>query len=107
MLRKNFINIIKNRSCWKIDRRKGNYKLPNGEKLEAYVENLVRSQMKLDGLGIRENGNLEWCEKKAFEEKEGYNLEDYIIFIPFKANEICSFEEMEDRIGKLVKEIVG
>lgn len=48
MKRDDFKKIIKLRSIWKIDRRKGNYTLPNGEKLTIYVKNLVESQMKVD-----------------------------------------------------------
>lgn len=58
MKRKDFMKIIKLRSYWKIDKRMGNYKLPNGERLSSYVMELVKSQMQLDKLAIRENGNL-------------------------------------------------
>lgn len=55
MKRENFKKIIKLRSCWKIDKRKGNYELPSGKHLLDYILDLVESQMKLDGLGIRAN----------------------------------------------------
>ena len=58
MKREDFKKIIKLRSVWKIDKRKGNYVLPNGEKLSSYVRELVESQMKLDNLLIRNNGDL-------------------------------------------------
>lgn len=53
MKREDFKKIIKLRSFWKIDKRKGNYELPNGNRLSSYVRELVESQMKLDGLLIR------------------------------------------------------
>lgn len=106
MNRENFIKIIKLRSFWKIDRRKGDYQLPNGEKLHKYVTRLVESQMKIDNLGIRENGNLCQCtggawntEKKAFD--------DYTL-MPIAAEcETCTYDEMEHRIHQLIAEIIG
>ncbi len=74
MKRENFMKIIKLRSFWKIDRRRGNYKMPSGEPLSHYLSNLVTSQMEIDNLGIRENGDLclasggKWnTDKKEFE----------------------------------------
>jgi len=61
MKRTDFMQIIKLRSVWKVDKRKGNYILPNKKELNNYIEELVKSQMKLDNLGIRENGNLCFC----------------------------------------------
>lgn len=105
MKREDFKKIIKLRSIWKIDKRKGNYELPNGEKLSTYVRNLVESQMKLDDLQIRENGNLcfgaggEWnTETKQFN--------DYTLMPPFENNETCSYDEMEKRITKIVNELL-
>lgn len=107
MLRKNFKNIIKNRSFWKIDRRKGNYKLPNGNFLNDYVTDLVWSQMELDSIAIRENGNFADVTKQPFEKREGYDDFDYILCPAFEGNEVCSLDEMEWRVKKLVWEIVG
>ena len=39
MKRTDFMKIIKLRSVWKVDRRKGNYKLPNG-KVKRKKENV-------------------------------------------------------------------
>lgn len=58
MKREDFKKIIKIRSFYKIDRRKGDYKLPSGDKLSVYVRKLVDQQLALDKLFIRENGNL-------------------------------------------------
>ena len=41
MKREDFKKIIKLRSFWKIDKRKGNYKLPGGDNLSVYVTDLV------------------------------------------------------------------
>ena len=101
MKREDFKKIIKLRSCWKIDKRKGDYKLPNGNDLSEYVTDLVESQMKLDNLGSRSNGDLcfasggEWnAETKEFD--------NYTLMPAFQDNEICSYDEMEKRVSRLV-----
>lgn len=99
MKRSNFKKIIKIRSCWKIDRRVGDYKLPNGERLSVYVERLVREQMKLDKLAISCDGDLKYCGER--------NGTIYEISAPFEEAEQCGFAEQESRIEKLVREIVG
>ena len=106
MKREDFKKIIKLRSFWKIDKRKGNYKLPNGEMLSDYVRSLVESQMKVDGLGIRNNGDL--CVSSG----GGWNtetkqFEDYTLMPAFQDDEICSYDEMEKRIKSIIREIVG
>ena len=106
MKREDFKKIIKLRSCWKIDKRKGNYKLPNGNNLSVYVTDLVESQMKLDNLGIRANGDL--CMVSG----GGWNVDtkefdDYTLMPEFQNNEVCSFDDMEKRIKSIVREIVG
>ena len=105
MKREDFKKIIKLRSFWKIDKRKGNYKLPNGERLSSYITKLVESQMKLDNLGIRANGDL--CEVSG----GGWNAEtkefdDYTLMPEFHDNEVCSYYGMENRIKSIVREII-
>lgn len=99
MDREKFKKIIKLRSCWKIDKRVGDYKLPNNEKLSDYVTELVKSQLELDRLAISSDGKLvfsAWDDKKK----------QYELYIPFGENENCSYYEQEIRIEKLVKEII-
>lgn len=95
MTRKNFIQIIKLRSAWKIDKRRGNYELPNGTHLRDYVEKLVESQLELDNLGVRANGDL------CFYDKANSRL-----MPAFEDNESCTDEEMDKRIWRLICEIV-
>lgn len=97
MKRENFKSIIKNRSCWKIDKRKGNYTLPNGERLNTYIESLVNSQMEIDNLGVAEDGNLYFSDIK---------LERVVIYPPFKDAESCSWDDHEKRIERLIYEII-
>lgn len=94
-----FKKIIKLRSCWKIDKRVGDYKLPNNEKLSDYVTELVKSQLELDRLAISSDGKL--VSSSWNDEKKHYEL-----YIPFGENETCSYYEQEIRIEKLVKEII-
>ena len=63
--------------------------------------------MKLDSIAIRKNGNFADVTKFPFEKREGYDDLDYILYPDFEAEEVCSSEEMERRVKKLVWEIVG
>lgn len=102
MKREDFKKIIKLRSCWTIDRRKGNYKLPSGEWLSAYVARLIDSQMQLDSLLIGENGDLYTCISE--EVKDG--LPEYT-FLRLGKDETCTFEDQEQRKRKILREIIG
>lgn len=105
MTRENFKKIIKLRSIWKIDKRKGNYKLPSRDYLKDYIRRLVESQMKIDNLGIMENGDL--CFMRGGEwNTDTKDFDDYILCPPFLDNEKCSSDRMERRITKLIHEIV-
>lgn len=105
MKRTDFIKIIRLRSCWKIDKRRGNYELPNGKRMSTYIKHLVKTQMEIDTLLIRENGDL--CNGFGGERNaETKMFDDYTLMPPFEDNEKCSIDEMERRINKLVYEIV-
>ena len=106
MTREDFKKIIKLRSFWKIDKRKGNYKLSNGKRLSDYITDLVESQMKLDNLGIRANGDLCVASGGGWNtDTNGFN--DYTLMPAFQDNEVCSYDDMENRIKFIVYEIVG
>ena len=105
MRREDLKKIIKLRSCWKIDKRKGNYELPSGNKLSSYVRELVESQMKLDNLLIRSNEDL--CFGSGGEwNTETNEFDDYTLMPPFKDNETCTYDKMENRITALVNELL-
>lgn len=106
MKRNDFMQIIKLRSTWKVDKRKGNYSLPNGEKLSDYITNLVESQMQLDNLGIRENGDLCFCNGGKWN-TDIKDFDDYTLMPAYENNEICTYNGMEERIKRLVSEIIG
>ena len=103
MERKDFIKIIRLRSIWKIDHRKGDYTLPNGKRLSSYVERLVESQMALDNLKIRKNGNLAPAELVDI---HSLKSKTWQMFPMFEPPEICNCDIMERRMHDLVQEIV-
>ena len=105
MKRENFKKIIKLRSCWKIDKRKGNYKLPSGDRLSDYLLDLVESQMKIDDLGIRTNGDLCFVSGGDWN-VEASEFDDYVLMPDFESNEVCSHDEMEQRISYLIRELL-
>lgn len=94
MTRKELATIIKARSIWKIDGRRGDYKLPSGNRLSEYVYDLVESQLALDNLGILANGNMAFLNNK-------------ILMPTFKPNEETTEIEQEERIKNFVDELIG
>ena len=99
MKRENFKQIIKLRSYWKIDKRRGNYMLPTGKWLSEYVRDLVISQLRVDNLGIRKNGELCYMKYDA-------QTHEYILMPGLQNNEYCTNLDMDRRITKLAFEIV-
>lgn len=97
MTREDFQKIIKLRSGWNIDKRKGDYKLPSGEYLSSYLEDLVKSQMKIDNLLINNNGDLCFG-----------NIQNDICYVhtPFSDIEFCTVFEMENRIDRIIKDML-
>ena len=95
MKREDFIKIIKIRSAWKIDHRKGNYTLPSGETLRSYVYDLALQQLNLDHLGINKDGDL-----YSIDPDQTY------LMIPFSDNEPTTPEEQDARFSRLVRDIV-
>ena len=94
MKREDFKTIIKCRSQWKIDRRKGDYLLPGNIMLSEYVEKLVDEQMSIDVLAIAKDGNL-------------YRIIGHTIVIPYSENEEVKDIQLYIRKKNLVREIVG
>ena len=62
--------------------------------------------MELDSLGILSDGNL--CVMYGGKWDEGLEyFSNYILYPPFKDNEVCTYDEMDKRVNRLVSEIVG
>lgn len=91
--RNDFQKIIKIMSFWKIDKRRGNYRLPSGARLSAYLEELTKKFLKNNGLAIAENGNI-------------YEIVGGRIFKPFSDDESISAEEQEKRIKRIIFETI-
>ena len=93
MKRADFKKIIKIMSDWRIDKRKGNYHLPNGEKLSDYVCTIAERFLHNNGMAIAGNGNI-------------YPIIGDIIFIPFADDEQYEYLTQTERIEKIVKEMI-
>lgn len=95
--RNDFKKIITIRSIWSPNKNLGDRKLPNGELFSDYLYRLVFSQMKIDKLGIGEDGNLFY-----------YDNDKSLYYYP----ENCCYKEntfitqQKKRIREIVKEIV-
>lgn len=105
MTRENFKKIIELRSDWEFG--KGDYELPSGNKVSEYVLQLVESQMELDKLAISDSGDLHHHLSGGCWNTETKDFDDYEIMIPFKNNEICDYDEQEERVKRLVNQIVN
>ena len=93
MKRADFKKIIKIVSDWTIDKRRGNYTLPNGETLSGYLRTITERFLHNNGMAISESGNV-------------YNIIDGEIFIPFAENEKYDYLTQSERIEKIVKEMI-
>lgn len=102
MKRKDLQTIIKARSAWKVDKRRGDYRLPNGERLSDYLTRLVYSQLALDSLAIARNGNAYFCEPCEI----GGSRPGYRITPPFCPIQYCTLDDHERRVEALVRELI-
>lgn len=93
MSRKNFIKVVKCFSFWKIDKRRGNYSLPSGNKLDIYLTNLVCNLLRDNKLTISSNGDIFYSENQK-------------IMIPFGKCEELDNTDQFNRIRILVNEII-
>ena len=93
MGRADFKKVIKIMSGWRIDKRKGNYRLPNGEKLSGYVCTITEKFFFFFFMAIAEDGDI-------------YDIVNDTIFIPFADDEKYDYLKQSERIEKLVKEMI-
>ena len=100
MKRENFKKIIKLRSVWKVDKRCGNYKLPDGQPLSTYLQKLIESQLEIDNLAIDSKGNMNYAH---------FNNTDKLIELSIKflfIEEESSILQQQHRIAELVHELL-
>lgn len=93
MNKKEFEKVVKCFSFWKIDKRRGNYKLPNGERLKDYLLNLVDTILINNYLAL--DADLNACE-----------VLDNKIFKPFGIDEAIDSSEQEQRVIKVVNNLI-
>lgn len=98
MKRSEFEQVVKAFSVWKIDKRKGNYRLPSGNLLSNYLQDLIQELCKNNQIAFAKNGNL--YQKIVFDEKD-------VIFIPFADFEKLDNAEQEARAKSFVFELLN
>ena len=108
MTKEDFKKVIKIMSHWRIDKRRGNYKLPSKERLSVYLESLINKFLVNNGLALDKNLNA----RDVFQSDEERYLEFYQkkeikIFIPFGEDEISNYMEQDKRINMLIRELIG
>lgn len=95
MTRNEFKQVIKIMSFWKIDKRRGNYKLPNGNRLSDYLERFTLDFLRRSLKAIAKDGTVQdW-------------LSPDTIFYPFRDNEPLDWTEQAERVRALVAEMVS
>jgi hypothetical protein len=97
MKREEFKQVVKAFSFWRIDKRKGNYRLPSGARLSFYLEELTSDLCNNNKIAFAKNGNL--YKKIIFDGKD-------IISIPFAEDENFNNAEQEKRIKSFVCELL-
>lgn len=105
MKRTDFANIVEIMSVWKIDARKGDYRLPNGELLSSYIYVLIDEALTRYNAMITASGNIH--KGVLFDKSIGaYRIEYYSFTQSRNISEIISLCDAVDRVEKLAKEIV-
>lgn len=99
MKKEDFAKIIRLMSFWKIDKRKGNYRLPAGDLID-YVDDLIRKFC----------NNNNYVITKDLKVYEAINTNDKRIkkvIIPFGTDIEVNIFDMSDDIHKMAEYIVG
>jgi hypothetical protein len=97
MKREEFKQVVKAFSFWRIDKRKGNYRLPSGARLSFYLEELTSDLCNNNKIAFAKNGNVYAVLKQG---------NDDIIFIPFAEDENFNNAEQEKRIKSFAWELL-
>lgn len=88
--------IIKAISNWKIDKRRGNYRLPSGRLLSEYLEEIGEDFLKAFNKAISIDGNI-----------YDYIAETATIFRPFLENEKTCQDEQRKRLKAIIFEMLN
>lgn len=95
MTRKGLEQIIKLRSDWAVDKRKGDYALPSGGMLSEYLFDLLTEQLDVDHLGFTTAGEL-----------VTYDKENKRLIMPFARDEETNWGEQYKRKIAFVHDMV-
>ena len=96
MKRTELKTVIKAISDWKIDKRKGNYRLPNGRFLSDYLEEIGEDFLKAFSKAISIDGDV-----------YDYIAETSTIFRPFLDNERTCQDEQRKRLQAIIFEMLN
>lgn len=96
MKRTEFKTVIKAISDWKIDKRKGNYRLPSGRLLSDYLEEIGEDFLKAFNKAISIDGDI-----------YDYIPESETIFRPFLENEKTCQDEQRKRLKAVICEMLN
>ena len=96
MKRNELKTVIKAVSDWKIDKRKGNYRLPSGRLLSEYLEEIGEDFLKAFNKAISINGDI-----------YDYYPQTDIIFRPFSDNEKTCQDEQRKRLKAAIFEMLN
>lgn len=102
MKRKEFKQLIKIMSTWKVDKRMGNYRLPDGSPLCSHLYEVAANQLKLNGLAIDSKGNVN---KVFFNSLKLTSLTEKCIEFMF-IDEKTSVIEQQHRLSKVIHEMI-
>lgn len=90
-----FEQVVKAFSIWRVDRRKGNYTLPNGKRMADYLEELTGELLKTNRLAFRKNGDV------------GELIGENEIFTPCAEDERTTDAEQEKALKKFVYDLLN
>ena len=96
MNKKELKTVIKAISDWKVDKRKGNYRLPNGRFLSDYLEEIGEDFLKAFSKAISINGDI-----------YDYNPQTATILRPFLDNEQTCQAEQRKRLKAIIFEMLN
>lgn len=96
MKRKEFKTVIKAISDWKIDKRKGNYRLTNGRFLSDYLEEVGEDFLKAFRKAISIDGDI-----------YDYIPQTATIYRPFLDNEKTCEDEQRKRLQVVIFEMLN
>ena len=98
MTRNEMKQILRIRSVWDFKRRRGDYRLPSGDRLSDYLLGLLREQMDLDDLVLTEDGGF----------YAGVYMGDFWkVFVPFQKDTTISLDREDVLLRGFIHELIS